>query len=78
MDRRIKQLKKNGEPWKEEHAMVEAAKRDKIVDTLTKDELFLYEVGRSNRGFHYHGSAKFFARIGQAFADALVGLEKDG
>lgn len=30
----------------------------------------------SNQGFHYHGSAKFFAQAGKAFAEALVDLKK--
>ncbi|MBT8043791.1 MAG: sialate O-acetylesterase [Verrucomicrobiae bacterium] len=43
---------------------------------LTKDDKWLLENGISNRGFHYHGSAKFFAQIGKAFAETLVKLEK--
>lgn len=41
---------------------------------LTKDELFLLDHGISNQGFHYWGSAKFFARIGKAFAETMMDL----
>ena len=43
---------------------------------LNEEELWLLENGISNQGFHYWGSAKFFAKIGEAFAKALVELEK--
>jgi len=76
-DRALKEKKKNGGDWKKEAAQIEKEKRAKIEATLTKDELFTLDNGISNRGFHYHGSAKFFAQIGKAFADALVALEKD-
>ena len=32
--------------------------------------------GSSNGGYHYLGSAKIFAQMGKAFADALLKLEK--
>ncbi len=48
----------------------------KIKQALTEDELFLLQNGISNQAFHYHGSAKFFARVGQAFAKALLDLDK--
>ena len=34
--------------------------------------LFLVDFVMSNAGFHYHGSAKFFAQAGKAFAEALL------
>ncbi|MCH7225447.1 sialate O-acetylesterase [Haloferula sp. A504] len=71
-DREIKQRRKDGGEWKEDAAKLEAEKKAKIEEALSEEELFQYEVGRSNQGFHYHGSAKFFARIGKAFAEALV------
>jgi alpha-galactosidase len=45
-----------------------------IAEALTPDELWLLENGVSNQGFHYHGSAKFFAQIGKAFSAALLGI----
>ena len=32
--------------------------------------------GASNGGYHYWGSAKIFAQMGKAFAEALVALQK--
>jgi hypothetical protein len=32
--------------------------------------------GASNAGYHYFGSAKIFAQMGKAFADALLRLQK--
>ena len=77
-DKEIKDLQKNGGEWKQKLADLEAEKRKKIEETLTADELFLLDNGISNQGYHYHGSAKFFARIGQAFAEAWMGLRRGG
>lgn len=74
-DRALKEKRKKGEDWKAEAEKLEKEKRAKIEATLSKDELFTLDNGISNRGFHYHGSAKFFAQIGKAFAEALVSLE---
>ena len=43
---------------------------------LTDEEKQYLELGRSNAGFHYLGSAKIYSRIGEAFAKALLELEK--
>lgn len=75
-DKELKEKKKNGEDWKTAAAQIEKEKRAKIEKALSKDELFTLDNGISNRGFHYHGSAKFFAQIGKAFADTVVELEK--
>jgi len=32
--------------------------------------------GASNGGYHYFGSAKIFAQMGKAFAEALLPLQK--
>lgn len=76
-DKEIKDLQKNGGEWKKKAADLDAEKRRKIEETLTADELFLLDNGISNQGYHYHGSAKFFARIGQAFAEAWMGLPRN-
>ncbi len=72
----IKEKQKNGGDWKQDQAKLDAEMRAQTEKTLTKDELFLLDNGISNQGFHYWGSAKFFAQIGKAFANALTGLEK--
>jgi hypothetical protein len=33
-------------------------------------------TGASNGGYHYFGSAKIFAQMGKAFAEALLPLQK--
>lgn len=50
----------------------EAAVQAFIKEHFTEEELKIKQVGISNFGFHYLGSGKVFARIGVAFADALV------
>ena len=75
-EKELKEKKKEGGDWKKDAAKLEEAKRAKIEASLSEDELFILDNGISNRGFHYHGSAKFFAQIGKAFADTLVELEK--
>ena len=76
-DKELKARQKAGGEWKQDQAKLEAEKRAKIEQGLTADELFLLDTGISNQGFHYYGSAKFFAQIGKAFAEALVELGKN-
>ena len=47
--------------------------RKKIISA--KDEE-TWKRGASNSGYHYMGCAKTMALIGQAFAEAIVGMEK--
>ena len=72
----LKMRAKKGEDVKEESAKLAAEKVAVIEQALTADEKFLLKNGSSNQGFHYHGSAKFFAQAGQAFADAMAGMKK--
>ena len=72
----IKGLQKAGGDWKKEQAKLDAEVRAKIEQALNEEELFLFDNGFSNQGFHYYGSAKFFGRIGKAFAEAVVELNK--
>lgn len=72
----IQARQKSGGDWKKDQAALDAEIRAKTEQTLTADELFILDNGISNQGFHYHGSAKFFAQIGKAFADALIDLQK--
>ncbi len=76
--KKIKELQKSGGEWKKEQEALNQEIRAKVEKTLTPDELFLLDNGISNQGFHYWGSAKFFAQIGEAFAEALVDLKKGG
>jgi hypothetical protein len=72
----IKKLQKSGGDWKREKVMLDGEIRAKIEEKLSKEDLFLLDNGISNRGFHYHGSAKFMGLTGKAFAEALVELKK--
>lgn len=47
-----------------------------IDQALSAEEKWLLENGKSNAGYHYLGSAKFFAQLGEAFAKALHTMEK--
>ncbi|PXA05224.1 hypothetical protein DDZ13_04485 [Coraliomargarita sinensis] len=68
----VKQLE--GEARKEAQNKLKEEERAAIDAALTEDELFTLDVGTSNRGFHYHGSAKFFAQLGEAFAKSLISI----
>jgi alpha-galactosidase len=72
----INKRQKAGGEWKEDAAKLDAEEKAKIAKALTKEELFLLENGKSNQGFHYYGSAKCFAQIGKAFAEAMPGMKK--
>lgn len=75
-EKELKDRQKSGGDWKQDRSKLDAEIRAKIEATLTKDELFLLDYGRSNAGYHYHGSAKFFAQAGKAFAETMVDLGK--
>jgi hypothetical protein len=54
------------------------AARKKATETEFKpDELKRLKTGISNGGYHYLGAAKIMAPIGQAFAEALIGIKAD-
>lgn len=42
--------------------------------TYAPEERAYLQKNRSSQGYHYHGSPKFFARAGEAFANALLEL----
>jgi len=44
----------------------------------TEAEAELMKVGISNAAYHYLGSAKIMARIGKAFAEAMIGMSRSG
>lgn len=57
-------------------AALKKEERAAIVAALTEDELFTLDKGVSNRGFHYYGSAKFFAQLGEAFAKSFIAISQ--
>ena len=72
----LKMRAKKGEDVKDESAKLSAEIAAVVEKALTADEKLLLKTGSSNQGFHYHGSAKFFAQAGKAFAEALAVLDK--
>ena len=44
--------------------------------TYTKEDLEYLKMNKSNQGYHYLGSAKMLARFGEAFAKAMIAMEK--
>jgi len=70
----VKQLE--GDARKKAQEQLKQEERAAIEAALTEDELFILDKGVSNRGFHYYGSAKFFAQIGEAFARSLIELKQ--
>jgi len=72
----LKKEELSPEDLREKHVQLDKETRSAIEDALSEEELFILDTGISNRGFHYHGSAKFFARLGQAFADTLIDHHK--
>jgi len=78
---RWKKLKaKSGELKKLKLGRDEHKKRmDAFIKTVYNDEEWkLMCVGVSNAAYHYLGSAKIMARIGKAFAEAMIGLPGSG
>lgn len=72
----LKMRAKKGEDVKDESAKLSLEIAAVVEKALTADEKLLLKTGSSNQGFHYHGSAKFFAQAGKAFAEALAVLDK--
>ncbi|MBM4001171.1 MAG: sialate O-acetylesterase [Planctomycetes bacterium] len=56
----------------EEHAIFEKLRGEELTDRERK----ILDVAISNQAYHYLGSAKILGRIGMAFAEAIVELEK--
>ena len=72
----LKMRSKKGEDVKEESAKLAAEITEVSEKALSEDEKLLIKKGASNQGFHYYGSAKFFAQAGKAFAEAMAGMKK--
>jgi hypothetical protein len=43
---------------------------------LTREEQRIWNSCASNAEYHYLGSGKTFVRLGKAFAEAMLGMEK--
>lgn len=50
-------------------------KEKKIAEEFSEHELKVVREGKSNKAYHYFGSGKFFALVGEAFAEALLELQ---
>ena len=47
------------------------------AELIPPEEEALWQRGASNGGYHYLGSAKTYAPIGKAFAEAMLEIEKN-
>ena len=45
-------------------------------EVLTPEELKSFQVGKSNEGFHYLGSAYIYGNIGKVMAEGMIKMEK--
>ena len=43
---------------------------------VTAEEKAMLDRATSNLGFHYYGEGRFFILLGQAFAEAMLALQK--
>jgi len=81
--------KRSGEAFNAVNAWIEGITQDdldyvnseayqrKRMRTVATDEEIDIISGMSNGGFHYLGSAKIMAQIGEAFAEAMIELEEE-
>jgi len=72
--RDIKARAKKGEDTKADAKKLAEETDAKVAAALTPEEKMIL-AGSSNAGYHYHGSAKFFAQAGEAFAKALLEMK---
>lgn len=71
LKQKVRELVTKGEVTKEDQAAIEQRFSQ---ETFTDRERMLLEKGASNLEFHYLGSAKIMTCIGNAFAEAMLGL----
>jgi alpha-galactosidase len=57
-------------------AQQKAYLKEQEAKLISAEEAAKLSRGASNAGYHYLGSAKTFALIGEAFADAALSLRK--
>jgi len=71
----LEEAKKDKTPEGKKRAReLEEQLRNKIY---TPEEMEMLKIGKASAGFHYLGSAKIYCRIGEAFANAMVELDKN-
>lgn len=64
-------------PTQAERAKVHWDTQKQMTDiTYSKEEQEYLKMNQSNQGYHYHGSGKILGRIGEAFAKALITMNK--
>lgn len=68
IDGQIRQLRRKGA---QDKSAMDAELQKLMSDQFNPQELKILEVGKSNAEFHYLGSGKIMARIGESFAEAL-------
>lgn len=71
LKQKVRELVSAGEVKKEDQA---AKERQLLAEAFSERERTLLEKGASNLEFHYLGSAKIMTCIGNAFAEAMLGL----
>ncbi len=54
----------------------DALREQLTKESMTEQELKLLEVGKSNQGYHYLGSAKILGGAGKGFAEAMLTLQQ--
>lgn len=54
----------------------DALREQLVKESMTEQELKLLEVGKSNAGYHYLGSAKILGGAGKGFAEAMLKLQQ--
>ncbi len=74
----VKQALRNQQKEKKLNRDQSRALQEKLLaEEFSKRELKILKTGVSNQEYHYLGSAKIMARIGEGFAKALAGLGVD-
>jgi alpha-galactosidase len=78
-----KALAKKSQDASDSNGKTTKEQRDKLVEKYKKElltaeeEALLQRAMGTGGGVHYHGSAKFYAQAGKAFAEALIGSGKN-
>ena len=64
-------------PTQEERAKVQRETQKQMNDIMyTPEDLKYLAMNKSNQGYHYFGSGKILGRVGEAFAKAMIQIEK--
>lgn len=77
MDPELVKLQWDTSQYKKSLKNMTKEEKDKAVsEKFTERELRIANNFISNKGFHYFGSGKFFALVGESFANAILDLKK--